>query len=146
MTTYYSTAVTAGNMPDYAKAGVVLCRSAAYKPSAALATGAVIQMLPVPAGAKILDISLKTVANGTAGKISIGDANSSARFFAATAITNALKTSLTTSYGAAAGMNYTYSSADTIDVTVTAGKWATANTITMNVFYKMLGTLSDENS
>jgi hypothetical protein len=147
MTTYKSDAVTAGVMPDFAQAGVILCRSATYTPAAALAAASVIQMVPVPANCQILDIQAWWTGgtDATAGYIDIGDADDPDKYFDGKSVkANFFMSQANNASSAATGWFETYSTSDTIDVTVVTSALGTNGTLGMNVFYKMLGTIGDE--
>jgi len=143
MTTYYSAAVLAGLMPDLALAGVVLCRSGSYTATAELATGAVIQMVPVPKGAKIIEINGTVVGAASGTSIDVGDGGNDDRYidgFSQGSLGSIFSWSDDGVYG---GVGYTYSTADTIDVTAKA-TLASGAVLKINVLYKMTGTLADE--
>ena len=163
MTTYKSDAVTAGLMPDYSRAGVVLCRTGEHLITVDLATSDVVQMVPVPKGAQILNVQ---VFNDTAGgklemfSFDVGDAGDVDRFFdgvsfgyhdTGSALTMSRVLDMGHIHGCLvgkAGFLYTYTGNDTIDILVTANSTATGGnsgwTVGMNVFYKMAGSIADE--
>lgn len=87
-----------------------------YTISAALAGGDVLQMVKVPAGATIIDLTYSTsaqIAATTTG--SIGDGGAAGRFVAAGTALGAA--ALMARLSVPAGVGYTYTSEDTIDVT-----------------------------
>ena len=154
MTTLKSDAVTAGIMPDYSRAGVVLCRTGMYHCTAQdeLISGDTIEMVPIPKNAQILDIHLtaKVVAGtldfaGATG-CHIGDGSSGSRFMDDVSI-GAVEMLTMVGSGKPGAIGYTYDEGnDTIDLYLK--KAATVNqtdlVIVMNVYYKMAGSISDE--
>lgn len=157
MTTRQSDACAKGLMPDYSRAGVVLCRTGMYHAAAQdeIISGDTLQMVPIPKNAQILNIDvLAKLAGGTlawAGCTGchIGDGSSSSRFFDDMSLGNVIHWSLA-DYPTGAKpyvIGYTYDEGDdTIDIAFT--KMATVNmtdtVIIMNVYYKMAGSISDE--
>lgn len=145
MTIYQSDAVVGGVMPDYAMAGVVLCRSAQYTCTADIATLDTIQMVPVPANCRILDIHMAVNTPGSDGHLSVGDGSSVSRFFnGLTNSTTSQETFMSSSNAVQGAMWQSYTSSDTIDVTVETSNLASGCVLTMHVYYKMTGTLEDE--
>ena len=145
MTIYKSAAVLAGICPDMAAAGNVLNRLGTYTVGDALALGDVIQMVPVPKGAMVLDIK-GTIAGATSGSIvDVGDGENPDRYIdgfttgaGAGSIFNAADD------GDYAGLYWKYSdSNDTIDMTM-GSALAAGTVVKLDVNYKMLGTLADE--
>ncbi len=149
MTTHKSNAVTAGIMPDWAQAGVVLCRSAEYTSAAAIACGDTIQMVPIPKGAKVLQIQVRynTVEAGASG-CSIGYGGSTAAFADGLDFTaDNVKVFPGGGGNAFAGFLHTFTADDTIDIAIPSAEGAiTAGQakIDMAVWYKMTGTITDE--
>lgn len=156
MTTYKSDAATSGLMPDYSRAGVVLCRSAEYTITTAPICPDIIEMVPIPKGAQILDIFLENTcpnAWASCNTIYVGDGNDRDRFFkwpfcGVKSWTNFAAAS-TLERRVVTGNNdilHTYSEDDTIDIyfggTIVTGP--TGSHVTMHVFYKMDGSISDE--
>jgi hypothetical protein len=154
MTTQKSDAVKAGIMPDYSRAGVVLCRTGMYHAAAQdeLISGDTLQMVPIPKGAQILEIHV--IAKLLGGTLNfdgcsgchVGDGSSSSRFFDDLSLTNIHGNTLLEE-GKPGAIGYTYDEGDdTIDIAFK--KAATVNptdlVIIMNVFYKMSGSISDE--
>src|SRR5574337_538993 len=95
----------------------------------ALSSGDVIQMLKVPSGARICDMTLIVDAIGGAGTSAytmlLGDGNATGRYMGSTSVV----TSAVIRLALPAGFGYSYSAEDTIDVvvgTVTSGTAATA--------------------
>ena len=153
MTTYKSTAVTAGSMPDFGvPAGVLLCRTGEYTTeNDNMVSGDTIEMVPVPKYARIIDMQFycnetQDLSGFTCTEI--GDANSNARFF-----------NLTTMGDASAFWKQLYADGakqkegyfdvtqdDTIDIYLKTGvtKVATGMKFVINVIYKMVGSISDE--
>ena len=152
MTIYQSDAAASGLMPDYSRAGVVLCRSGRYTAPEDGTAGAdmcqnTIQMVPIPKYAQILQIEV--VSNneiGGATDVDIGDSDNPDRFFDGISLGTARNISLDVS-GIATQKLYTYTENNTIDIAfndkaqdqLPSTKW-----IQMNVWYKMAGSISDE--
>lgn len=72
MTEYNSAAVLDGNMADAQHAGAVLCRTAEYTIVTELAIDDIVNMIPIPKGAIILDCKLQADAGTTAGVLDVG--------------------------------------------------------------------------
>ena len=154
MTTWKSDAVKAGLMPDYSRAGVVLCRTGVYYTDAQdeIVSGDTIQMVPIPKNAQILDVVITakllagTLAFEGASGCHVGDGACPSRFMDDASLGNAIMLCIVDD-GRPASIGYTYDEGeDTIDIAVK--KAATVNqtytTIIMNVYYKMAGSISDE--
>lgn len=100
--------------------------------------GDVIQMVKVPAGARIVDLTIAFDLLGAAGVSSytltgIGDGNDADRYLVSTSVV----TSAVVRMAAPAGLGYSYSAEDTIDVTIgtiTSGTAATGN-VRLSVTY-----------
>ena len=150
MTTYRSGAAIAGIMPDYAQAGVVLCRTGVYTTTHDnIVSGDTIQMVPVPKGAIIMDIHAYCgTAIGGVSNIDIGDGASSARFMNGFSWGDLNYLDMMTD-GVVANIGYCYDEGnDTIDINLSedcATKIPTSIVFTMHVWYKMTGSISDEN-
>jgi hypothetical protein len=154
MTTLKSDAVTDGIKPDYSRAGVVLCRTGMYHAAAQdeIISGDTLQMVPVPKNAQILDITITAKkAGGTldlagATGCHVGDGSSSSRFMDDVSLGNVRMLNMRTD-GKPQAIGYTYDEgADTIDIAWTsmATVMETDTVIVMNVFYKMAGSIADE--
>ena len=145
MTTYYSDAVTSGYSPELTKAGVRLTRSAKYTPSAVLSTGDVIQMIPIPKDAMILDMTyqIKAGAFNSDATIDIGDGDDADRFFDGVSTSTAVVKTLRAN-GENAGVHYQYTAADTIDAKVLSSGLTTNASIYLTVDYKLISTIDDE--
>ena len=149
MTIYRSGAVTAGIMPDYSQAGVMLCRTGTYLTTDdQILSGDTIQMVPVPKYACIMDIHVyaDTQIQG-ASHIEIGDGASPARFMNTLSFGDVNYADMMTD-GVALQIGYCYDEGnDTIDITLgpsCSTNIPTSITFTMHVFYKMQGSISDE--
>lgn len=135
MPTYRSNLVTAGAP---AKTGIETVQQiATLTVGTALIAADVLEMVPVPKGARITNIQV--LASGSLGSTltaSIGDGAATARFAAAAALGQggASYTTLGVASGASLGFQYTVN--DTIDIVVaTAAGGTTGVTITMVVTY-----------
>lgn len=114
--------------PRYIENGVV-ARSAIYNFTVAQSAGDVVQMIPIPKGALILDVQLLPSLGGVTFAANVGDGNSGTRFIVS-ATANAVVARNTT------GLGYSYSADDTIDVTmVTIGSGSAAGSIRLSVMY-----------
>ena len=149
MTTHRSDAVVAGIMPDFAQAGVVLCRSAEFTTSDdSLISGDTLQMVPIPNDAKVLKVQVyySALPGGTTGcDIGYGGDPDA---FAATVPFTAVNTKEfpPDTLMNDVGFLHTFTADDTIDITFpsAATKIPTSQCISMAVWYKMTGTLDDE--
>jgi len=120
------------NPPKYNEKNVV-GRSVLYTFVAAQSAGDVIQMIPVPKGAVVLDLAVQWALGAGAAitQGSIGDGNSANRYYG----------SLSASAGntivhMTTGLGYSYSAEDTIDIVVgTATSASAAGTVRMTVLY-----------
>ncbi len=152
MVTYKSSAVNSGLMPDLALAGVVLVRTAEVLISTAtseiatsvLTINDVLQMVPVPEGAQIIDIQIKIDSlMAPSGIANIGDGGDPDRYFENMNFPTQVK-----GFGylthANAGFNKVYQTNDTIDITFLSDQNDSGHTLTMNVWYKMQGSIDDE--
>ena len=148
MATRQSSAITAGIMPDYTLPGLVLCRTARFTDKV-VASGETIEMIPIPKGAKIVNMNFAIDNAGAANATGteIGDGGSNARFF------NTIDVSSIGSHnlggeGVAGALGYEYPAEDTIDIFMKKGTTAavTATNWILNVFYKMAGSLEDEDN
>lgn len=154
MTTHQSDACASGLMPDYSRAGVVLCRTGMYHCAAqdVILSADTLQMVPIPKNAQILNIQI--MAKKAAGTLDlagctgchVGDGASPTRFFDDASLGGTTQHELFHS-GKFAAVGYTYDEGnDTIDIAFTklATVMETDTVIIMNVFYKMAGSISDE--
>jgi len=151
MTTHKTDAVTAGIMPDFAQAGVVLCRSGSiYTADDSIVSGDTLQMVPIPEGAMVLQVQVyhSDLPDGTTG-CDIGYRGNADAFAAAVTVTAAdWKVFPGNALEANDGFRWVFTADDTIDITFGKAptKLPTASYLRMNVWYKMTGVLSDEDS
>lgn len=104
-----------------------------YDLAASLSAGDVVQMVKVPAGARIVDGHLNINCTGSALTISVGDGSDVDRYIASQSASADGVIRFNT-----AAMEYSYSAADTIDVTISAESSATATgSIKLTVQYMM---------
>lgn len=98
----------------------VTTKTASYTASAAVATADVIQMVKVPLGAIIVDVTLAVddMDTGAALLVTVGDGGDADRFITSSNIGQAGGVAR---LNAAAGLGYTYVAEDTIDVTIATG-------------------------
>lgn len=145
MTTVRSDAVTAGIMPNLMKAGGILNRIADYTVvTSALANGTTIEMVPIPKDAKIVDMKLSVRSATDACTLDVGDASDRDRFFdgVGCGLVNVAFSQF--GDGTSNGINYRYTSQDTIDVHVLTTTMAVGTEVNLNVSYVMVGTIRDE--
>ncbi len=139
--TVQSDAVKSDVMPDHSvPAGIVLSRTGTYVATAELDANSVLEMVPIPAGAQVLDIILKTSALGAGRTIDVGDGGDIDRFVDGGDASGAAVFRLS----AAAGLNHEYAADDTIDIKVLGDTFPDEATATVIVFYKMEGGIADE--
>jgi hypothetical protein len=139
MATLYSDIVTA-DVPTYSRpaAGIPLVAFGTYTLTAALAINDVIQMVKVPAGAKIVGITLATTDLDTGGSptitLDVGDDGDADRFVAASTIGQAGGATNDILFS---GYGYAYTAENTVDVLVKAAPatGATSGTIELAVTY-----------
>jgi hypothetical protein len=110
-----------------------------YEITAALVINDVFQMVKVPTGAVILDVTLWTddlESSGTASVLAVGDGGAAARFITTSAVGQAGGRQ---AMNVINGVGYAYTVEDTIDVSVTTAPTtgATSGTITLVVIYQM---------
>jgi len=149
MTTHQSTAVTSGLMPDKTLPGLVLCRTASKKTANDdMVSGDTLEMIPIPKGAKVIDIQvgIDTELPGATGT-EIGDGTSNGRFFNGVSFGTGDIMTLGAD-GVVGALGYEYEQDDTIDIFLkkAATKVPTSVRFTMNVWYKMAGSLEDEDN
>ncbi len=144
--TLYSGAVLAGTMPDAnSPAGMVLCRTETYTVDGASDANSVVQMIPVPKGAQILDIQVYIADAGAGRTCDIGDADTVDRYFDGLDVSSGpLRKSLVADGDAAYIAPYEYEADDTIDVKWLGDTLEDDQVITMTVFYTMGGTIADD--
>jgi hypothetical protein len=160
MTTYKSDAVTSGIMPDHARAGVVLNRTASYSPTTDVITsGDTLQMVPIPKYAKLLRVDLyHTGLQGDITTIDVGWGGDPNGFFEGiiptvesfhtypTGKPSLGATCTLAYYDNTAGFLHMFTADDTIDISFPAGTTSleTDENFQMSVWYKMCGTIADE--
>ncbi len=162
MTTHKSDAVSAGVMPDMTKPGLVLCRTGSFVSSGAgdsndgiIASGDTVQMVPIPAGARILDVHFYcsgTPKLSTDSTVTVGDGGDTDRYiqgsptFVGDHLYRMADHDAYSNPGA--GYNKLYSTDDTIDILFSkiesSSNIPTGITFKVSVFYKMTGSMADE--
>ena len=155
MTTYKSDAAKAGIMPDYSKAGILLSRTAVFtlgtdSGGISIAANDVVQMVPIPKGAQILNIMVENNSLTEIFNVEVGDGNSNSRFFeyvfTGQINRNDFFKANTLARPMLSAHVYTYTGNDTIDLIFlsTGETIMTDTTIAMTVMYKMEGSIADE--
>ena len=141
--TLFSTAVEGDMAFDGGPVGAVLCRSAYYAPSTVSpAADSVVQVVPIPKGAMILNIVVHVPA-GVSCTVDIGDGDDVDRFFDGLAA--GANATLADDAASTASWNYIYTAADTIDMKVLGAAYGATNATKMDVYYKMVdGFIADE--
>jgi hypothetical protein len=144
MATTYTSAAAQSTSPAFqvSERGVMMVAYGEYTLTSAAELGTinnVIEMVKVPAGAKIMGLLAEMVDNdgGTSFTLDIGDGGSTARFVAASTVGQAAGY-VTSSSLVAASLGYRYTSADTIDFLVhaaPASAAATSGTVRLRVDY-----------
>ena len=114
MATKTASKAAAGIQPKGLSVGTVKVTSV-YSLTSSNSAGDVIQMIKVPKGAKVFDLTISGAGTG-AGSVNVGDGVSAARYVSgylnsAASVQQAINTNYTP---------YTYSVDDTIDITVSA--------------------------
>lgn len=121
------------NPPKYIEQGMIV-RSALYTFTANQSAGDIVQMVPIPKGAQIADLSCQIDGKAAGADFvlnGIGDGNSVTRYSATSASGSAV-TRLTN------GLGYSYSTEDTIDVRIGTVTSATAGgSLRLTVTYSM---------
>ncbi len=144
-TTETTAAVQGELCPDRLDAGVVLCRSAKFTAAAALDANSVIQMVPVCDGMMILDIQFSCTALGASRTLDIGDGTDVDLFFDGIDASGACAGDLFNEGDVATCFGKVYTGDDTIDVKVLGDTFIINAVLIMNVYYKMVDGIDDEN-
>lgn len=133
MATFTASAAQSTAAPKYIERGMI-ARSCIWTFSAAAASaGDVVQMIRVPAGAHIHDVSVVNDFNAASATfaVNVGDGNSATRYIGSA-------TEDTIVVRAETGVGYSYSVEDTIDIVVaTAASASVGATVRVTVFYSM---------
>jgi hypothetical protein len=150
MTIHKSSAVDSGIMPDATKAGVPLVRTGFITTANdAIVSGDTLQMVPVPKGAKILDVIVQAaLPTGFSGE-DVGYGGDPDAFMDAAnlnSVSGAGYQSMVGGKQATAGFLTIFTHNDTIDIALKKApkKIPTSTTIKMAVYYTMTGTIVDE--
>ena len=157
MTIHASATVTAGVMPDFKQAGVVLCRTCDFEAADdSIVSADTLQMVPIPSGAKVLRIEMffSDLPDGTtavqmgwrAKPTGFGDTIDMTGVNVYVWPQSLEQKQCGEAGGGRAGFNHTFTADDTIDLYFKEmdTKLPTATKVVMNVWYKMTGILSDE--
>jgi len=142
--TVQSDAVKAGIMPDAnTPAGVVLSRTETYTETAARDANSIVQMIPIPKYAQILDIHVYIADSGDGRTCDIGDGGDPDRFFDGLDPSSAAIRKTLVADGVPIAP-YEYTADDTIDVKWLGDTLEEGQVITMTVFYRMGNTIADD--
>lgn len=162
--TVYSTAHTSGVRPDACvPAGILLARTGIYTATGALDADSVIQLIPMPKGAQLIDLLLSWTALGASRTLDAGICDTDYTgydidmFFDGIAAEYAgvARWGASTINDAAANLvhgvqfiagtwPYEFTANGTIDVKVLGGTFPTSAVITGVAFYKQEGAIDDE--
>jgi hypothetical protein len=141
--TIQSTAVLSGLKPDDRIPGALLCRTGIHSVVSAGDANSVIQLVPIPKGARIIDIHVYIADAGAGRTCDIGDGGSTARFFADLAV-NAGPLRKSLKINGVTVAPYEYTADDTIDVLWKVDTLEAGQRVMMNVFYTMGDVIADE--
>lgn len=126
-----------GAMPDLERPGVVLCRSAQYVASAELEANSVVNMLKIPAGAKLLALEWKSSALGAGRTIDIGISTDLDRYVDGADVSAAAN-------GRVNCINEDIAAAVAIQIKVLGAALPKDAQFDINVWYKMADAIADE--
>ena len=142
MAIFQSDAVKSGmTFLGTAAPGAVLCRSGQVK--AKFAAGDVLELVPIPKGAMVLDVWVASEALDACTTVTVGDRADPDRYFAGLDLSAAGAHSAS-SEGEATALSHVYAAEDVLTMTVPAAQ-TTAKAVSAHVFYKMVdGSLTDE--
>lgn len=142
MATFQSESVKNGNHYfGTAQPGMVMCRSG--KISGTFAANDVLEMVPVPKGAMILDVQLVNPALASSSTLNVGDAADPDRYFAALSA-SAAGSHASANAGAATAHGVVYPE-DTVVTVTNLTAQSDEKELVVHVFYKMVeGHLPDE--
>ena len=141
--TTYTSAQAASTINPRTCMGVCYA-SGTYEIGAALVINDVIQMVRVPAGAYIIEVTLETDDLDTGGPaivLDVGDGSVTDRFIDACLSAQVVANDVVCRINQMDGLNYTYAAEDTIDVIVATAPTTstTTGTILLTVTYGMMG-------
>lgn len=147
MATYTSTACQTNNgggfflnAPKFIENGVI-ARSVNFTFTTSASSGDVVQMVPVPKGAVVLDVTFAvTGGHGATSNLAftVGDGNSTTRYSTSQSGAAAVGGGFFWRMNNAAGLGYSYSAEDTIDlIPGTIGSMSAQMTVRLTVTYAM---------
>jgi hypothetical protein len=119
MATFKSDKAQAAAARRYSHRGLVI-EHATYSGSATLSAGDVIQMVKVPAGARVKDWSVSTndLGSSSTATLRLGDGLDTERYFGSAQISDGVTRIKTGAVGNHADHGYEYSADDTVDLVV----------------------------
>ncbi len=159
--TVSSTAVTAGVCPDHViPPGVLLSRTGTYTATAALDANSIIQLVPMPIGAQLIQLMIAHSALGAGRTIDVGTGGDVDMFFDGTSVVAAgqklwgaamggavANTAENLVHGAnflAATWPYEFTANDSIDAKILGDTFPEDGVITAVAIYKVEGAIADE--
>lgn len=159
--TVSSAAVTAGVCPDHViPPGVVLARTGSYTAAAALDANSVIQLVPMPVGAQLIQLMIAHSALGAGRSIDVGTGDDVDMFFDGSSVVAAgqkmwgaamggavANTAENIVHGAnflAATWPYEFAANDTIDAKILGDTFPEDGVIACVALYKVEGAIADE--
>jgi hypothetical protein len=160
-TTVQSDAVVAGICPDHCiPAGIVLSRTGTYTATAALDANSVIELIPMPKGAQLLDLMIAHSALGAGRTIDVGTGDNVDSFIDGSSVVAAGQKRWGCAVGGAvanvaenivhgdkllaATWPYEFTANDSIDAKIIGDTFPNAGVITGVAIYKMEGGIADE--
>ena len=145
MATRTTPAVDAGIMPDFAQAGVVLCRSLDWSTDKQIQSSETLQLLPIPKDALLLDFAIQLSTQST--RADIGYDENPDMIFSDVSLTCMDWKRMGSSGGVGpdqVGMLAKFTADDTIDIYVSTSALESGTRIRAWAMYKMSGTIADE--
>ena len=126
------------NPPRYIENGVV-SRSAGFTFTTSASSGDVVQMIPIPKGAQVVDVILAVggMAAGSNVAFTVGDGNLTSRYVASASAAAGIAGGVIIRANNALGTGYSYSADDTIDVIPgTVGSMSGQMALRLTVLYQ----------
>ena len=121
-------------VPEQYKAGMVQCMTATYTNSGAKDANSIIQMFPVKANYKILDIHIQTTALGSGVTVDVGDGTTVDRFINGVDFSGAANARMMDTL-VASSLAYKYTADDTIDFKILGAAFPDEAVITAVLYF-----------